>query len=375
MDKNTLRSGMNKKGKVKASRSGGEALNKGIMESMLQLLGERDSQRENSKPPPPPPTKRKLLEDLVDEGSYHYKTNTKFLAPVVKGNAIFGRGWFDSWISGRKIGPQNTIHVCDTPLNTGVQMLELLKNATMLAGGALFWNTSLLGFLRSTFSAMLAGYFTASSPHIVLSVLGNLFTRGGNIALASYVVLLYKIIKTALFASYVYSMGKTSVEVATAPASLALGLVSTKSSLFYEIIEVAEVEPVIVPSFDEEAVQVSRQILVCQPFMRYETPLGSLNTRLPQRLIEFGDLTELGLFKTQNISYKLLPELLNQKTMLATMKVDPVQEIHRLVRLAESCGTAQDEFNEMLAGRSVLKDTVRLSLMKVLNTPSSPSLN
>jgi hypothetical protein len=161
----------------------------------------------------------------------------------------------------------------------------------------------------------------------------------------------------------------------TAPASLALGLVSTKSSLFYEIVEVVDVEPVIVPSFDEETVQVSRQIMICQPFMKYETPFGNLNTRMPQRLIEYGELKELGFFKTQSISYKLLPELLNQKTLLATMKTDPIQEIHRLVRLAESCGTAQDEFNEMLAGRSLYKDTVRFSLMKVLNTPSVPPLN
>jgi hypothetical protein len=374
MEKNK-HSSTNSKGKTKASRSGGEALNRGIMESMLQLLGERDAKRGAPKPPPPPPTKRKLLEDLVDEGSFHYKTTTKFITPVIKGHSIFGKGWFDSWFSRREVRTQNTIHVCDTPLNTGAQLLELLKNATMLAGGALFWNTPLLNNIRSVFSAMMAGYFTASSPHVVLSILGNLFTRGGNTAMASYILTLFNTIKLALVASYIYSMSATCLDVVTAPASLALGLVSTKSSLFYEIVEVVDVEPVIVPSFDEETVQVSRQIMICQPFMKYETPFGNLNTRMPQRLIEYGELKELGFFKTQSISYKLLPELLNQKTLLATMKTDPIQEIHRLVRLAESCGTAQDEFNEMLAGRSLYKDTVRFSLMKVLNTPSVPPLN
>lgn len=160
---------------------------------------------------------------------------------------------------------------------------------------------------------------------------------------------------------------------------IGLQAASTKTTLVLEVEEQQTITPAAVPSFDEETYQVDRSILVCQPKIEYETTWGvfcvSKHFNDP-RLELLRDDSTISNMRTFNISYKLLPELLNQKTLLASFKADCTQEVNRLIRLAESCGTAQDNFNRFLRGRDVYRDTVLFGLMRTLNRPDvSLSLN
>lgn len=133
-----------------------------------------------------------------------------------------------------------------------------------------------------------------------------------------------------------------------------------------EIVDTEVVVPDMVPSFNLDDVQARRNIFRAVPYIAVKTLLAEHMIEFPVLSLDTREFQNGWKFREFYLSQNLLPELLNQKTLLANWS-DPRVYKDRLVRFAESFGQGQDSFSEFLRGRDAYRDTIQFCLARATN--------
>jgi len=388
----------------KSTKGGGSgAVNKALLDALLQERGNADAARmmAREKQEPKEKTYREQLDDLISKQVFDAKTTTaRGFRRAPEPRTLFQniRHW---WNGGDPESPPISmpgytisrdagqyIKICDYKTNWVLILQKILGTV----GGTFLLYKMITGviwrWIHKYTALMLA--FASMPPAFMINwytdlIWALLYKTVGKVA---GLPITHFVLKWLVGFSYGYIMTNLAISLARSCLDIprmilqsGLHAISTKDTLVLEVEDVEVVDPDLVPSMDEETYQAHRSILICQPRIKYDTFVGPLAVDLhfndPNlQHFYFDGSPVVANMRKFNISLKLLPELLNQKTLLANMKPDPTQEINRLLRLAESCGNAQDNFYQFLEGRDVYRDTVLFGMMRILNKPDvSLSLN
>lgn len=146
-----------------------------------------------------------------------------------------------------------------------------------------------------------------------------------------------------------------------------LGSSLVKPELRAVVVDTEVVDPVMVPDFDAEEPQPLREMMTVQPVVAFGPIMTSFDFYLPQ-LANFSN-HYWRILPERRLSVKLLPQLINQKTLLAGLKTDIEQEKSRLLRLATSYSSGQDDIRSILAGADAYRDTVLFCMARAINSP------
>lgn len=125
-----------------------------------------------------------------------------------------------------------------------------------------------------------------------------------------------------------------------------------------------------VASFNTEVLKVKQVILDCQPAIRSTCYDGTIEYHFDWDLTEPVDLfvdknNRSSNFREMKINLRQLPELLNQKTLLAGKAGSGfVQELNRLKRFFESDSKHGDTYRSILAGNNSASDTYIYSMCR-----------
>jgi hypothetical protein len=158
---------------------------------------------------------------------------------------------------------------------------------------------------------------------------------------------------------------------------------SRNAELRMEVQEIDVVEPEVIPRFDMEEAQPPRQIWVCRPFVSLNIFGYRVALNHPHMVFNTPEFLARGTcsyyysiftsvlaeYKTFNLSLNLLPEILNQRTLLANTR-DPVHYVKRMIRFAETASCGQDSFAEFLRGRDAYRETLQFCLARATNSPN-----
>lgn len=135
-----------------------------------------------------------------------------------------------------------------------------------------------------------------------------------------------------------------------------------------------------VASFNTETVPVTQMIVHCQPAVKTTFLDGStrycFDDTEDMTLQNFCDReADSQRFRTFYINFRQIPELINQKTLLALRtESDKLVELNRLKRFMESDSKHSDSYLSLLSGRNVAVDTYTFSMCRITNRPDPHSL-
>lgn len=376
-----------------------------LLESYSKMKGEKDALvevlKDKGSDAPKPRDYRSEMEQLISKSAFDFRMKARYLDWQVGGSkpqfkfsfrerpfSLLGglvelpvpmieppksyMTWCLSKVRIKNAEP-SSIKVCDLDFHTGRSLCRLLLNSSTVFA---FWN------LRSSWIweplTKLASSFLffgnlQTFPHVLSVTCGPAGTWASWLGYyQTWVMLLSLFLKAARWVvTYRYAR-----QIFIDAFDFITSIFSYTKELRYEVVGIDSVLPQVVPSFDEESIQIERDVAVCDPVIQYNTCFGSCALTIPDNCPDYDhSILQNDVFKQQFLSLKLLPELVNQKTLLASARSVKDQEINRLIRLAENCGVAQDDYTILLDGRDTYLNTLRFGLMRIVNRPIVPSLN